>query len=371
MKRREVIVIGGGVAGGTAAAQLARNGIDVLLLERELQDHHKVCGEFISYEAQHYLKKLDIHLAGHNAQVIDRISLIRKNKSLTAFLGFSALSLSRHRLDNAIVSTACLQGAEIKYGVTVTGIKADASEWRVECKDHEPICARTIFLATGKHDVRNCSYRNGQRNDYIGFKMHFQVGLHQQALLRRDVKIVFFHGGYAGLEPIEDGKANLCFVITKERFSAHGKNWEAVLNYILQTTPALAACLAGAAPCWDKPLAIFGIPYGFLFQVSRQDPPAFFRLGDQMAVIPSFCGDGIAIALHTAFLAAECYLNSSAYDYHDRARQQLVDQIEYATTISHLLNSAALQPLAFPLCRVLPALVPTVIQRTRIKAILN
>lgn len=53
---------------------------------------------------------------------------------------------------------------------------------------------------------------------------------------------------------------------------------------------------------WDKPLAVFGIPYGFVHKDSNTTP-GLYRLGDQIAVIPSFSGDGMAIALHTATFA--------------------------------------------------------------------
>src|SRR5262245_33103427 len=50
--------------------------------------------------------------------------------------------------------------------------------------------------------------------------------------------------------------------------------------------------LGGAIACWSRPLAIASIPYGY---VATGGGP--WRIGDQAAVIPSFSGDGIAIAL--------------------------------------------------------------------------
>ena len=47
VKPREVVVIGGGLAGSAAAIRLAQNGKNVLLLEKEPAAHDKVCGEFI------------------------------------------------------------------------------------------------------------------------------------------------------------------------------------------------------------------------------------------------------------------------------------------------------------------------------------
>ena len=47
----ECVVIGGGVAGSTAAYHLAKLGYNVVVLERTQGPHHKVCGEFLSFEA--------------------------------------------------------------------------------------------------------------------------------------------------------------------------------------------------------------------------------------------------------------------------------------------------------------------------------
>lgn len=371
MKSRDVVIIGGGLAGGAAAALLAKRGIDVLLLEKESQPHHKVCGEFISYEAQHYLKKLDVDLMALGAQSINHLRLAWRDKSVVVPLGFEALSLSRRCLDEAVLLQAQIKGVEVKYGVSVTGLSKDLSNWVITCPDKNPIIAKNVFLATGKHDLRGWSQRAGQQNNYIGFKMYFQLTTEQQAQLAGFVEIILFKGGYAGLELVEGGKTNLCLVVSKERFAVCGKNWESLFNALLQTTPALALRLASAQPCWEKPLAIYGIPYGFVYGSLRNDPSALFRLGDQMAVIPSLCGDGMAIALHTGFLATDCYLNTGAFDYHRNASQQLKSQINHATFISCLISSPLLQPWAVTFSRIFPEVITSAIRHTRIATILS
>ena len=49
------------------------------------------------------------------------------------------------------------------------------------------------------------------------------------------------------------------------------------------------------------------------------DTDGLYRLGDQAAVIPSFCGDGMAIALHSARLAARAVLGGSGPASYARA----------------------------------------------------
>ena len=56
----EAIVVGGGLAGSAFAIELARQNRRVVILERSLGPHHKVCGEFLSAEAQALLAGLGV-----------------------------------------------------------------------------------------------------------------------------------------------------------------------------------------------------------------------------------------------------------------------------------------------------------------------
>ena len=94
MKRWEVVVIGGGLAGSAAAIRLAQNGQKVLLLEKEPAAHDKVCGEFISIDAQHYLCELGLDLAALGAERITSMRLLRGQRIASARLPFPARSLS-------------------------------------------------------------------------------------------------------------------------------------------------------------------------------------------------------------------------------------------------------------------------------------
>ena len=56
----DIAVIGAGPAGSTLALALAQRGWDVVLIERDALPRHKVCGEFLSPEAQGTLRQLGL-----------------------------------------------------------------------------------------------------------------------------------------------------------------------------------------------------------------------------------------------------------------------------------------------------------------------
>jgi len=371
VKRWEVVVIGGGLAGSAAAIRLAQNGRTVLLLEKQPVAHDKVCGEFISSQAQRYLRELGLDLTALHPEHIANIRLMRGHTIASTQLPYPGISLSRRVLDEAVLVRAQDQGAQVRRGAAVTAIIKEPTCWRIEVAGHDAIRSDTVFLATGKHDLREWRRTGGTQNDYIGFKCHYRLTPTQRAALAGYVEMTLFDGGYAGLEPVEDGKTNLCMVVAKRQFALYGKSWDGLLEAILNATPLLAERLEGAQPCWPRPLSVYGIPYGFVYRVPSSASPDLYRLGDQMAVIPSFSGYGMSIALYTAFLAVDCHLQGDANLYHRQARSNLLPLIRSASVLSKLAEYPFAQRSMLCACSIRPELITFLARHALSKKLLH
>ncbi|MGZ9112818.1 MAG: NAD(P)/FAD-dependent oxidoreductase [Rhodoplanes sp.] len=328
----EVLVIGGGPAGAAAAAALAEAGRRVVLIERTPGPHDKVCGEFISREAAQYLHALGIEPAALGAEPIEAVRLSAGGPVAAAVLPFAAFSLSRRVLDEALLQGAAERGAQLRRGVPVRALTRDSGGWQARLADGAIVAGDAVFLATGKHDVKGWSRPPGHQPDLVAFKMHWQLAPGEAAALARHVELVLFAGGYAGLEPIEGGRANLCLLVRRRRLTELGGSWPRLIAAIRSASPLLDARLSGAISCWQRPLALASIPYGYILPATVDGP---FRLGDQAAVIPSFAGDGMAIALHSARLATRCHLDGgSVADYRRRLARDLRHGVRLATLLS-------------------------------------
>lgn len=359
----DALVVGGGPAGAALAIELGRAGRSVALCEKELEPHDKVCGEFLSHEAGSYLARLGIDPEALGSVPIGRVRLAFGNRSITAKLPFRAQSLSRRVLDDALLKQAAAASVEVRRGQRVTALEGQAGGWLAVLDNGARLMAREAFLATGKHDLRGWKRPPGTQPDLIGFKMYYRLAPQQSDELNGHVELSLFPGGYVGLQPVEGGRANLCLLVRRQTFAGLGQSWIGLLACMTDHSDHLAVRLQDAESCLPRPLAIASIPYGYV--APAEDGP--WRLGDQAAVIPSFSGDGMSIALHSARLAADHLLEGrSAMAYQAQLKRDVRKQIWMSTRISRALVTSTGQWTAMGLSRLAPRLMTDLAHMTRI-----
>lgn len=361
MKRVETIIVGGGPAGAAAACALAAAGRDAVLIERAEAPHHKVCGEFLSVETQTQLRALGVDAAALGAVSIDHVAVYSPTRGVTAALPFRALSLSRFRLDNALLRRAEALGAQIECGVAVRNVTPDGEGWVVHC-DGGALRCRNLVLATGKLGLRGIEDdRDGSR---VGLKMHLRLPDDARRSLAGRVELYFLDRAYAGLELIEDGIANLCLLMPRDLVARLGPGWRRVADHVTRTLPALAGRLAGAQPLWDKPLAVVCPAAGHLH---RERGPAVYRVGDRLAHIPPFTGDGLAIALASAAVAAEHICDDRPPMHYLAAARRLTGKpIRFAGLLSSLAATGAGRTALIGAASIAPSLIGGIVRRTRL-----
>jgi flavin-dependent dehydrogenase len=359
-----LIIIGGGVAGAAAAVLLARAGQQVTLLERERTAKPKVCGEFLSCAAHDHLVALGLDPGALGALPIGHLRLSAGSRHITAALPFTGWSLPRDVLDESLLQRAAALGADIQRGVMVRSLDGGERP-RLNVDSVGEIETDAVFLATGKHDLRNAARPVTGADDLIGLKAYFHLIPSETQALKGHIELALFHGGYAGLQLVGANRANLSLLVSRQRFAAADHDWFRLIDDICAENALLGTRLAHALPETDRPLAIFRLPFGFRHRPDGQ--AHLFRLGDQMACMPSFAGDGMSIALHSAARAAQAYLaGTSANDYHARMRRDLRTQFLWGRLLSQAIGTAAGRALFMGAVSAVPAVMPVLARLTRL-----
>lgn len=261
------------------------------------------------------------------AHPIDNVRLCAGARTAEARLPFRAAGLTRFVLDEELLAHAAELGTEVHRGAAARAVSADG----IVSGTYGDVSPAALLLATGKHALRGIPRdAEGAIADMVGIKLHLRLAPAQRAAVANHIELHLFSGGYAGLQLVERDQANLCLAVSRDLLAAQGCRPEAVLESLARTEPQLARRLDGAVPLLDRPLTIAGVPYGFVHRARAGERA--FRLGDQAAVIPSFCGDGMGIALHSAKLAADALLMGLAPEaYHRRLARDVGGPVRRAT----------------------------------------
>ncbi|MEK7857351.1 MAG: FAD-dependent monooxygenase, partial [Acidobacteriota bacterium] len=244
MKTRipKIAIAGAGPAGSSLAIRLANNGFAVTLIERETFPRHKLCGEFISPEClRHFdgLGVLDEMLAAGGERIFETRFYDRKGNGFAVpsrvldDRGF-ALSLSRSEMDRILLDKARECGVKVFEGTKIAEVEVDQGRiagLRVRGKDRqEKYVGADLFIdATGRNTalsklverkLSDLPKAKPQPSVAVGFKNHF-TGVE---VAPGTCEIFFFPGGYGGLTSVENGLANLCFLMNSKAARKIGSN---------------------------------------------------------------------------------------------------------------------------------------------------
>lgn len=324
MNRADVIVVGAGPAGSTAALRFARAGFDVLLLDRHAFPRPKPCGDCMSPQATRVLDELgvlDAVLAQQPAQLegwrivapgaacfdgrFDRIAGVDR-------LVARALALSRDRLDAVLLDAARSAGARIITGVRihdlidggVAGATRSGEPFRarahlvVGADGLRSVVARRIAAPARRARLRKVSltaHMHAARSDPVYGEMHLA------------------HGVCVGIAPVTAGEDVVCNVTVVADADRHGRDvardphgfFRATLARFPSLMNRLTGAFAGHRQDSRGRTAGLLVSGPFDVPVRRVVADGLALAGDAAGYYDPFTGQGIHQALADAALLAE------------------------------------------------------------------
>jgi geranylgeranyl reductase family protein len=307
----DVIVVGAGPGGSSAATFLAREGAHVLLLDKSAFPRDKVCGDGLTPQAVYWLERLGCAEAvlAHTKSCIKTADIvINKERVLTGgYPGDTvypdfAIILDRRRLDNILLRHALACGAEFRDDVLVRDV--------VVGPDHAVVAAerggeaveyrgRIVIGADGVSSAVSRSIGNTLKDGVmaVSLRAYFRDarcdGAQMKVYFDRD-----YFPGYGWLFVDDEGFANIGLGCLKDRrFPMRHRLGATFRRFIAED---LAEVLADATQCGP----FSGGSSGF-FRPRSISAERVMLIGDAANQADPLNGGGIHKAMESAWCAAE------------------------------------------------------------------
>lgn len=301
---KQIVIIGGGLAGLINAILLSRSGLSVTLYEKKKYPFHKVCGEYISNEVTAFLKREELYPSNIELPVINKFQLTSiKGTSIETKLGLGGFGISRFILDDFLKQKAIEAGVSIEEGIAVSNLRYSKGTFDYSLSSGENQQAQLIIAAYGKKSRIDNQLKRPftlKSSPFIGVKYHIRTEVQLDAVALHN-----FHKGYCGLSPIEDGKFNLCYLGNSELLKKSG-SLAAYEDQFVKQNPFLKAVFNNSEFLFEKPEVI----NAFSFKPKQPVENHLLMSGDAAGLITPLCGNGMALAIHSAFLLSQIIVNN-------------------------------------------------------------
>ena len=369
----DVVIIGGGLAGLTSAIYLSKLGLKVTVIEKNQFPKHKVCGEYISNEVFPFLESLELKIFDLSPSIINKLEFSTANgKVISCLLPLGGFGISRYVLDNYLYGKAKENGCRIVQD-SVDTIHFIEDQFIITTSNNLMFKSKIAIGAFGKRATIDQKLNRNfiqKKANWLAIKAHYSgnfpnnlVGLHN------------FKGGYCGISKVEDNKINICYLVHYDIFKQY-KNIEEFQLKVLIRNPNLKAIFEKTTSIFEKPITISQISFEKKTAVENH----ILMIGDTAGLIHPLCGNGMAMAIHSAKIASE--LCVAFLDNKIRSRKELEDtykkewnknfrnRLAMGRFLSKIVQHEKWASLLMQFVSLFPSLLPIIIKKTHGKPII-
>lgn len=310
-----VLVVGGGPGGASSAYWLARNGLDVHLVEKKTYPREKACGDGLTPRAIKQLIDMGFDFDGLGIHRVDGLRAYAGDHNIeilwprhTVYPNWGA-TVRRADLDGIVARLAEAQGAYLEQGTTATPILENGRVIAVKLNNTDgerTVTPDIVVIADGSNSRFGRGVGAARRKDYpygLAVRAYYESPNSEDRFFESQLDIRDANGkampGYGWVFPLGDGEINIGAGLVSTF-----KGWKDV-----NTSHILDAYTHGLPDHWQVVEATpHTQPIGGKLPMSLSVGPKVGRnwilVGDASGAVSPFNGEGIDYAYETGRMAA-------------------------------------------------------------------
>lgn len=324
----DVIVIGGGPAGSTAATLVAQQGLRVLLAERSTEPQFKIgeslipatywtlqrLGMIEKMRASHFPKKYSVQFFNRAGRASQPFYFYENDPHESS----QTWQVKRSEFDQLLLDNAAEHGVEVRRGLAVTSVLFDgdrARGVRVQTAGGESgeLSARVVVDATGQSALiaNGFGLLNVEPNlKNVAYFSHFEGALRDPGI-DEGATIVFHTTGQEAwfwYIPLPDDVVSVGVVGPVEHLvQGRGADPQRIFEEELANCPPLQPRLANARQAWP-----IKVRRDFSYRSRRVAGEGWVLVGDAFNFIDPIYSTGVLFAFESGELAADAIVEGLA-----------------------------------------------------------